>query len=81
MNALEGPIRLRIQDELDKIDVEKLIDEKIPDIEEKARVLQSTTPVNETLDKEQDVDVDLVTETSQKLPEEEDIDDIIASED
>lgn len=40
MDALEGPIRRRIQDELDKVNVEKLIHEKIPDIEERAKMLQ-----------------------------------------
>lgn len=40
MDALEGPIRRRIQDELDKVDIEKLIHEKIPDIEKRANLLQ-----------------------------------------
>lgn len=44
MDAIEGPIRRRLQDELDKVDVEKLIHEKIPEIEEKARFLQGITP-------------------------------------
>ncbi|OXU19729.1 hypothetical protein TSAR_002046 [Trichomalopsis sarcophagae] len=43
MDALEGPIRRRIQDELDKVNVEKLIHEKIPDIEERAKMLQGPT--------------------------------------
>ncbi|XP_015599884.1 uncharacterized protein LOC107269941 [Cephus cinctus] len=49
MDALEGPIKRRIQDELDKVDVEKLIHEKIPDIEEKARFLQGLPPVDDIL--------------------------------
>ena len=44
MDALEGPIRRRVQDELDKVDVEKLIDEKIPDIAQQARMLQGLGP-------------------------------------
>ncbi|CAB0038233.1 unnamed protein product [Trichogramma brassicae] len=40
MDALEGPIRRRIQDELDKVDVEKLIDDRIPEIAEHARLFQ-----------------------------------------
>ncbi|XP_063995360.1 uncharacterized protein LOC135172860 [Diachasmimorpha longicaudata] len=40
MDAIEGPIKKRLQDELDKVDVEKLIHEKIPEIEEKARHFQ-----------------------------------------
>lgn len=40
MDAIEGPLKRRIQRELNKIDVEKLIDEKIPVIEEQARWMQ-----------------------------------------
>ncbi|KAJ8678797.1 hypothetical protein QAD02_014584 [Eretmocerus hayati] len=47
MNALEVPIRQRIQDELDKIDVEKLIHEKIPEIEERAKKFQEASPKND----------------------------------
>ncbi|XP_014206359.1 uncharacterized protein LOC106637899 [Copidosoma floridanum] len=49
MDALEGTIRRRIQDELDKVDVEKLIHEKIPDIEERAKILQGMKPVDDIL--------------------------------
>ncbi|XP_015111892.1 uncharacterized protein LOC107037713 [Diachasma alloeum] len=44
MDAIEGPLKKRLQDELDKVDVEKLIHEKIPEIEEKARHLQGIVP-------------------------------------
>ncbi|XP_034939295.1 uncharacterized protein [Chelonus insularis] len=49
MDAIEGPIKRRLQDELDKVDVEKLIHEKIPDIEEKARFLQGITPAEDII--------------------------------
>ncbi|XP_012541994.1 uncharacterized protein LOC105839904 [Monomorium pharaonis] len=49
MDAIEGPLRRRIQEELDKIDTEKLIDEKIPVIEEQARWLQGLVPAEETI--------------------------------
>ncbi|XP_011501437.1 PREDICTED: uncharacterized protein LOC105365056 [Ceratosolen solmsi marchali] len=49
MDALEGPIMRRIQDELDKVDVEKLIHEKIPDIEEHARMLQGIETVDDVI--------------------------------
>lgn len=49
MDAIEGPLRRRIQEELNKVDVEKLINEKIPDIEEQARWIQGLTPPEETI--------------------------------
>lgn len=48
MDAIEGPLKRRIQEELNKVDVEKLIDEKIPVIEEQARLLQGLA-VEETI--------------------------------
>lgn len=50
MDAIEGPIKRRIQAELDKVDVEKLIHEKIPDIEEQARLLQGLPPIEDVID-------------------------------
>lgn len=49
MDAIEGPLKRRIQEELNKIDVEKLIDEKIPVIEEQARWMQGFVPAEETI--------------------------------
>lgn len=49
MDAIEGPLKRRIQQELDKVDTEKLIDEKIPVIEEQARWMQGIVPVEETI--------------------------------
>lgn len=49
MDAIEGPIRRRLQDELDKVDVEKLIHEKIPEIEEHARHLQGIVPPDDII--------------------------------
>lgn len=49
MDAIEGPLRRRLQIELHKVDVEKLIHEKIPDIEEQARWIQGLTPPEETI--------------------------------
>lgn len=49
MDAIEGPLRRRIQEELNKLDVEKLIDEKIPDIEKQARWIQGLTTLEETI--------------------------------
>lgn len=46
MDAIEGPLKRRIQIELSKVDVEKLIDEKIPMIEEQVKGL---IPVEETI--------------------------------
>lgn len=46
MDAIEGPLKRRIQLELRKVDVEKLIDEKIPMIEEQVKGL---IPVEETI--------------------------------
>ena len=54
MDAVEGPIKRRIQAELDKIDVEKLIHEKIPDIEDQARLLQGLPPLDDILLEESD---------------------------
>ncbi|XP_057323669.1 uncharacterized protein LOC130666574 [Microplitis mediator] len=44
MDAIEGPVKRRLQDELDKVDVEKLINDKIPEIEEKIGFLREMTP-------------------------------------
>ncbi|KZC12884.1 hypothetical protein WN55_04401, partial [Dufourea novaeangliae] len=49
MDAIEGPLKRRIQAELNKVDVEKLIHDKIPDIEEQARYIQGIVPPVETL--------------------------------
>lgn len=49
MDAIEGPLRRRIQEELNKVDVEKLIDDKIPQIEEQARWMQGFVPPEETI--------------------------------
>ncbi|RLU14768.1 hypothetical protein DMN91_012655 [Ooceraea biroi] len=44
MDAIEGPLKRRIQEELNKIDVERLIDERIPEIEKQARWMQNFMP-------------------------------------
>lgn len=49
MDAIEGPLKRRLQMELDKVDVEKLIADKIPDIEAHARQLQGLDPPEETI--------------------------------
>lgn len=49
MDAIEGPLRRRIQEELNKVDVEKLIDDKIPEIEEQTRWIHGIIPVEETI--------------------------------
>lgn len=49
MDAIEEPLKRRIQLELNKVDVEKLIYEKIPDIEQQARYIQGLTPLEETI--------------------------------
>lgn len=49
MDAIEGPLKRRLQAELNKVDVEKLIHEKIPDIEEQARYIQGLIPNEETI--------------------------------
>jgi len=49
MDAIEGPLKRRLQEELDKVDTEKLIDEKIPVIEEQARWMQGFVPAEETI--------------------------------
>lgn len=46
MDAIEGPLKRRLQIFLNKIDVEKQIYEYIPSIEEKAR--QDMIPLEET---------------------------------
>lgn len=46
MDAIEGPLKRRLQIFLNKIDVEKQIYEYIPSIEEKAR--QGMIPLEET---------------------------------
>ncbi|KAI4492415.1 hypothetical protein M0804_002206 [Polistes exclamans] len=49
MDAIEGPLKRRIQEELNNIDVEKLINEKIPEIEEHAKFLQGLSPPDEII--------------------------------
>lgn len=49
MDAVEGPLRRRIQDELSKVDVEKLINDKIPEIEEQAKWMQNLVPAEEMI--------------------------------
>ncbi|XP_076244608.1 uncharacterized protein LOC143185464 [Calliopsis andreniformis] len=49
MDAIEGPLKRRIQMELQKVDVEKLIYDKIPAIEEQAQYLQGIVPPEETI--------------------------------
>lgn len=49
MDAMEGPIKRRLQDELDKVDVEKLINEKIPEIEEKIDFIREMTLSEDTV--------------------------------
>ncbi|XP_076279661.1 uncharacterized protein LOC143208762 [Lasioglossum baleicum] len=49
MDAIEEPLKRRIQTELNKVDVEKLIYEKIPDIEHQARYIQGLIPSEETI--------------------------------
>lgn len=49
MDAIEGPLKRRIQEELNKVDVETLIYEKIPVIEEQARWMQGLIPAEETI--------------------------------
>lgn len=49
MDAIEGPLKRRLQEEMDKIDMEKLIDEKIPEIEEQIKWLHGSTPAEETI--------------------------------
>ena len=49
MDAVEGPIKRRLQHELDKVDVEKLIHDKIPEIAEQAMILQGMTPVEDII--------------------------------
>ncbi|CAL7946503.1 unnamed protein product [Xylocopa violacea] len=59
MDAIERPLKRRLQVELNKIDVEKLICEKIPDIEEQARYIQGLVPSEETILEEPIVPQDL----------------------
>ncbi|XP_031839386.1 uncharacterized protein LOC116429959 [Nomia melanderi] len=49
MDAIEGPLKRRLQVELNKVNVERLIHEKIPDIEEQARYIQGLIPNEETI--------------------------------
>ncbi|XP_043257084.1 uncharacterized protein LOC122399994 [Colletes gigas] len=49
MDAIEGPLKRRLQLELRKVDVEKLIHDKIPDIEQQARYIQGLVPAEETI--------------------------------
>lgn len=49
MDAIEGPLKRRIQEELNNVDVEKLINEKIPEIEEQARLMQGLSPAEEII--------------------------------
>ncbi|XP_029156496.1 uncharacterized protein LOC114929202 [Nylanderia fulva] len=53
MDAIEGPLKRRIQEELNKVNVEELIDEKIPMIEEQARLLKNMAIVEEMILEEQ----------------------------
>lgn len=62
MDALEGPITRRIQSELDKVDVEKLIHDKIPSIEEQARLLRGMDPSDAVALEEAPPSVPLETE-------------------
>ena len=59
MDALESPVKKRIQNELDKIDVEKLIHDKIPTIEEQARLLRGMSYNDNILLEETDPGQDL----------------------
>lgn len=63
MDAIEGPLKRRIQDELNKVDVENLIHEKIPEIEEQARWMQGLVPAEETVLEELPPPQDLDDET------------------
>lgn len=49
MDAVEGPIKRRLQEELDKVDVEKLIHDKIPEIAEQARLLNGGVPAEDII--------------------------------
>lgn len=50
MDAIEGPLKRRIQTELDKVDVEEEIYNHIPHIEEHAmRHIQGLVPPEETI--------------------------------
>lgn len=49
MDAIEGPLKRRIQSLLCKVDVEKFINEKIPEIEEQARLIQGMSPADEII--------------------------------
>lgn len=49
MDAIEGPLKRRIQENLNKVDVEKLINDKIPEIEEQARWMHGAMPAEETI--------------------------------
>ncbi|XP_076636357.1 uncharacterized protein LOC143349187 [Colletes latitarsis] len=49
MDAIEGPLKRRLQLELRKVNVEKLIHDKIPDIEQQARYIQGLVPAEETI--------------------------------
>lgn len=49
MDAIEGPLKRRIQEEINKVNVEQLIDEKIPEIEKQAKWLQGLTPAEEII--------------------------------
>lgn len=49
MDAIEGPLKRRAQIELNKVNVEKLIYDKIPDIEQRARYIQGLVSSEETI--------------------------------
>jgi len=49
MDAIEGPLKRRIQEELNKIDTEKLIEEKIPEIEKQARWMHDFIPAEKII--------------------------------
>ncbi|XP_054010122.1 uncharacterized protein LOC128893298 [Hylaeus anthracinus] len=48
MDAIERPLKRRLQLEVQKIDIEKVINENIPNIEQQARYLQGLVPAEET---------------------------------
>ncbi|XP_046738918.1 uncharacterized protein LOC124407122 [Diprion similis] len=61
MDAIEGPVKRRLQKELENVDVEKLIYEKLPELEEQAKQLRGF-PIEEETD---------LGEPQQKLTDEE----------
>ncbi|KAG7199805.1 hypothetical protein KM043_000467 [Ampulex compressa] len=49
MDAIEAPLKRRIQEELNKVDVEQLIRDKIPVIEEQVKLSQGLVPAEDIL--------------------------------